>query len=61
LLSGRDIPIEVFPLSFNEFLDFNKISIKSLEEALVNKSSLIKNLREYLEYGGFPEVAIEKN
>jgi predicted AAA+ superfamily ATPase len=61
LLSGRDIPIEVFPLSFNEFLDFNKISIKSLEEALINKSSLIKNLREYLEYGGFPEVVIEKN
>ena len=60
LLSGRDIPIEVFPLSFSEFLEFNKISIKSLEEALINKSSLIRNLREYLEYGGFPEVVLEK-
>jgi predicted AAA+ superfamily ATPase len=61
LLSGRDIPIEIFPLSFNEFLNFNKISIKSFEETLINKSLLIKSLREYLEFGGFPEVVIEKN
>jgi predicted AAA+ superfamily ATPase len=61
LLSGRDIPIEVFPLSFNEFLSFNKTPIKSLEEALINKPLLIKSLREYMEFGGFPEVVIEKN
>jgi predicted AAA+ superfamily ATPase len=61
LLSGRDIPIEVFPLSFNEFLSFNKISIKGFEEALINKSLITKNLREYIEFGGFPEIVIEKN
>jgi predicted AAA+ superfamily ATPase len=48
-------------LSFNEFLSFNKIQIKSLEEALINKPLLIKSLREYMEFGGFPEVVIEKN
>jgi len=61
LLSGRDIPVEIFPLNFNEFLSFNKISIKSFEEVLINKSLLIKSLREYIEFGGFPEVVIEKN
>jgi uncharacterized protein len=61
LLSGRDIPVEIFPLNFNEFLSFNKISIKSFEEILINKSLLIKSLREYIEFGGFPEVVIEKN
>jgi predicted AAA+ superfamily ATPase len=61
LLSGRDIPVEIFPLNFNEFLSFNKISIKSFEEILINKSLLIKSLREYIEFGGFPEAVIEKN
>jgi predicted AAA+ superfamily ATPase len=61
LLSGRDIPVEIFPLNFNEFLSFNKISIKSFEEVLINKSLLIKSLREYIEFGGFPEFVIEKN
>ena len=61
LLSGRYIAIEVFPLSFSEFLEFNNFSIGSLTEALINKQSLIKNLREYIEFGGFPEVVIEKN
>ena len=61
LLSGRDIAIEVFPLSFNEFLDFNNFFIESLNEALINKQSLIRSLREYIEFGGFPEVVIEKN
>jgi predicted AAA+ superfamily ATPase len=29
LLSGRDIPIEIFPLSFREFLEFRGIEANS--------------------------------
>jgi len=61
LLAGRDISIEVFPLNFFEFLEFKGFSIKSYEEAIIFKSEIIGKLREYLEFGGFPEVVLEKN
>jgi predicted AAA+ superfamily ATPase len=61
LLAGRDISIEVFPLNFFEFLEFKGFSIKSYKEAIIFKSEIIGKLREYLEFGGFPEVVLEKN
>ena len=61
LLAGRDISIEIFPLNFFEFLEFKGFSIKSYEEAIIFKSEIIGKLREYLEFGGFPEVVLEKN
>ena len=60
LLAGRDIPIEVFPLSFREFLEFNKIEIEGLLEILSKKNEILGNLRDYLKNGGFPEVVLEK-
>ncbi len=57
LLTGRHLTTQVYPLSFREFLSFKGFYIKEyfIEEDL----ALIKEyLREYLEFGGFPEVAL---
>ncbi len=53
LLSGRLISITVTPLSFNEFLDFKKQKKSSLR--------LTSLFNEYLQYGGFPRVVLEKS
>jgi len=57
-LAGRSILIEVFPLSFKEFLEFKNIST---EEAFLKEKTLKEALGEFLEYGSFPEVVIEEN
>lgn len=53
-LRGRISTLEVFPLSFEEYLDFKDISIES---TTAGKGRLESALRDYLHYGGFPEVA----
>ncbi len=53
-LRGRNINFEVFPLSFNEFLDFKKIKIKTIGSK--QKSILINALDAYIKNGGFPEL-----
>ena len=45
LLTGRNLSFKIMPLSFKEFVKFSK-----------NKS-----LKEYLEFGGFPEVVLEQS
>ncbi len=58
VLTGRHLDILVFPLSFKEFLYFRDIEIKD-ELSLVSQRIEIKRLfSEYLEFGGFPEVAL---
>jgi predicted AAA+ superfamily ATPase len=47
LLSGRYIEIKVFPLSFREYLDFNRHWGKSVDDCF----------SAYLEYGGFPGLS----
>jgi len=59
LLSGRDIPIEVFPLSFREFLEFRGVEANSEKDIIIRKFEIIQRLREYFEFGGFPEVVLE--
>jgi predicted AAA+ superfamily ATPase len=57
-LRGRYLEVELFPLSFNEFLRFKNLSIDpaSLSQ---NQSSLCLNyFNEYLEYGGMPAVVL---
>lgn len=55
-MRGRALSWEVFPFSFREFLDFKKIEVSgnfsSKRRLLVQKA-----FGEYLEDGGFPEVA----
>lgn len=68
-LMGRITFLNIFPLTFSEFLEFNKISIrfkdfeeqnldnlKKLQFQLMKEESKIKyHLNQYLDIGGYPE------
>ncbi|MBA2851581.1 hypothetical protein HNP86_001734 [Methanococcus maripaludis] len=58
-LRGRSLSVEVFPLSFKEYLDFKKITLKDVltEQEHAN---ILNNLENYLNYGGFPEIVLEE-
>jgi len=59
-LRGRSLSFEIFPLSFKEFLRFKGIQLEKHFEYSERKMSEIKKaVREYIEYGGFPEVVLE--
>ena len=58
LLAGRHVDIEIFPLSFSEFLDFKGVSIKSRIEMMKFRHGIRKLLDEYLEFGSFPKVVL---
>ncbi|MEA1939321.1 MAG: ATP-binding protein [Candidatus Caldatribacteriota bacterium] len=58
LLTGRHLDLVIFPLSFKEFLRFRNIDLSKRLE-IVNKEIEIKRLlREYIEFGSFPEVVL---
>ena len=62
LLTGRNITFEVFPLSFAEFIRFKGLSIETTGLNTITektKISLHRHLREYLTFGGFPEVLVK--
>ncbi len=58
LLAGRRVDLEVFPLSFREFLLFKGLKLNSELEIIKNRHEIRRNLYEYLEFGGFPKVAL---
>jgi len=65
-LTGRFRPLHVYPFSFSEFLHIKKISMqegKGWEEVYRKYAPLDpdKYLQEYLIYGGFPQIVLEKN
>ena len=53
-LRGRSINIELFPLSFNEYVSFKNIDNNYYLPD--NKAILINELNSYLLTGGFPEI-----
>lgn len=58
LLTGRHLDLEVFPLQFDEFLQFNNISVQDKLDHTAKKTQINIMLRHYLEYGAFPEVVL---
>jgi uncharacterized protein len=56
LLGGRYVSETIYPLSFGEFLDFKKTKYSPL----IKSPKLYNYLREYVEFGGFPKIVIEK-
>lgn len=56
LLGGRYVSETIYPLSFAEFLDFKKEKYSPL----IKNPKLYNYLREYVEFGGFPKIVIEK-
>jgi len=57
-LTGRHITIELLPFSFREYLD----AIEFQEDIKTTKgiSLLKRELKNYLDLGGFPEIIVEK-
>lgn len=53
-IRGRGIHYEVFPLGFKELLSYKKIEPKPYSTA--SEARVQNALREYLSWGGFPEV-----
>ena len=58
LLTGRNFPIHIFPLSFREFLSFKstKAPFPSLPASKTEQAKIIGLFTEFLEYGAFPAV-----
>jgi len=54
-LRGRSITLTLFPLDFEEFLAFKG------EKLDLPKGIILKYLKEYLEFGGLPEIVLEDN
>jgi uncharacterized protein len=65
-LAGRKIIYEMYPLSFDEFVQFKGHSIETMPKyrfALYNTTWYNKYkalYKEYVQFGGFPEVVLQK-
>jgi len=58
LLTGRHLDLEVFPLSFGEFLSFNNLVFDGASRRVGRDTEIKGLLRKYIEEGSFPEVAL---
>ena len=55
VLSGRYISIDVYPLSFKEFVDFNDLKIGTKLDLVNKKIELNRYFEKFIKYGGFPK------
>lgn len=56
-LTGRYVPIELFPFSFKEFLLFRAESLPDLDRmTTVDHARLQNSLQSYLQFGGIPDA-----
>lgn len=68
-LSGRKLIFELFPLTFQEFLAFKKVtplpetewSAKDKKKNKITHEQYLPFYREFMEFGGFPAVVLETN
>ncbi len=54
-LTGRYLKVTVYPLNFNEYLDFKNVKLKQEDEFILEKY-----VEEYLVEGGMPEYVLHK-
>jgi len=57
LLSGRTLPVEIFPFSFAEFIRARGMNDRDPIGLAAQADHLKSLLEEYLQFGGFPEIA----
>ena len=60
-LTGRNLTFEAWPLSFSEFLSFQGLALGAHPTNLAllkHKTKIRRYLREFLRFGGFPEVVL---
>jgi predicted AAA+ superfamily ATPase len=58
-LRGRSVTVEVFPLSFQEYLDFRGLA---WQPGLADSESAVRAaFEDYLRWGGFPEVVLAED
>ena len=56
-LTGRYVPIELFPFSFHEFLEFRGLPIPNLQRMTTANKGLLKSaLDAYIQMGGIPDA-----
>ena len=58
-LRGRYVSYLLLPFSFKEFLGVKERELKEILPE--DRGKIMKYLKEYIEFGGFPEVILEKN
>ena len=58
LLTGRMITQHIFPISFEEYLDFVGFELKDPD---VQRNEVLHHFNKYLFKGGFPEVVLEED
>ena len=56
LISGRYLEFYLYTLSFNEFIEFRKRSLKKFKRKNSNKVNLQKEFLNYLAFGGLPGI-----
>jgi len=61
VLTGRQLPLTIYPLSFEEFLSFSKIEIIDKLDLINKKAKIKKAFEEYLNFGGMPKQVFFKN
>jgi len=61
-LRGRFLEVNIFPLSFKEFLNFKNLSfdIEEINHVEDKKAGILKALNEYLIYGALPEIVLSQ-
>lgn len=60
-LRGRTLTYKLYTLNFEEFLKFQKLTIKKNDLYSSKRYKISKLAKEYLEFGGFPRINNEKN
>ncbi len=61
-LAGRTINFELYPLDFEEFLEFKEKKYNFLKEnnKIIN-DGLVILAEEYIKFGGYPKIVLEKS
>jgi predicted AAA+ superfamily ATPase len=57
-MRGRSVSYEVYPLSFREFLRFKGVKLGRYFGHTEERGKVLSLLREYLQYGAYPAVAL---